>query len=163
MKNFELFLLAENLGQNLAKLQTLKGAKFCYNLAKNMDILEAELKVISTTSKPSDEFTEYDKKRVALCEEFAKKDAEGKPEKRDVGSGQFEFVIDTESQEWKNAIEKLREDNKTVIETRDAQIAKYNELLDLESTVEFRLTDLNDIDNDITLELMRLLKPFLKD
>ena len=52
MKNYDLFVLAEQLAQNIDRLKALKGAKFTYGILKNIDILEREVKTIMEMSKP---------------------------------------------------------------------------------------------------------------
>src|SRR4051812_4483300 len=102
MKNFELFEITQRLGQQLPSLEKLKGPKFHYALLKNIDILEKELKILQNASKPTEKFMEYEKQRIALCEQFAGKDENGQVKKRETVQGQFEYDIQTESQEWKD-------------------------------------------------------------
>lgn len=165
MKNYDLFVLAEQLANNLTTLKTLKGAKFTYGILKNIDLLEKEIKFVSETAKPSEEFLAYDKARVALCEQYAKKDAEGNLEKKEThpGSNQFEYDIDTTSKEWNDAIDALKAQYNTIIESRDEQVKDYNLLIDSQNDLEFYLIKLDDVPNDISLDLMKLIKPFIKE
>jgi len=165
MKNYDLFVLAEQLAQNIERLKALKGAKFTYGILKNIDILEREVKTIMEMSKPTEDFLAYDKERIALCEKFAEKDASGELVKKEVANspGQFEYVIDTTSAEWISAIEKLKADNSEVLKSRDEQIAQYNELLQSDFDVQLALIKLDDVPNDISLDLMKIIKPFIKE
>jgi hypothetical protein len=164
MKNYDLFVLAEQLANNIDRLKALKGAKFTYGILKNIEVLEKEVKMIMETSKPSDDFLAYDKARVALCEEFAK-DENGEIRKKEnpATPGQFEYDIDVESKEWKDAIVKMKEDYKEVLEAREEQIKQYNELLQADFDVELYKIKLDDVPNDISLELMKIIKPFIKE
>lgn len=160
-----MFMLADQLANNLERLKSLKGAKFTYGILKNIDILEKEVKFIMETSKPSEEFSTYDKARIALCELHAKKDDKGEIVKKELqpGTGQFEYVIDTESIEWKAGIIELKEKYQTVIDARDQQLKEYNELLELDSTITLFQINLNDVPNEISLDLMKILKAFIKE
>lgn len=166
MTNYELFVLAEQLGSNIEKLKALRGAKFTYGVLKNIDVIEKEVKFIADIAKPSDDFLAYDKKRVALCEEFAGKDESGQVKKKLVpggASGQFEYDIDTESDVWLAAIDGLKLENKDVIDTRDEQVKAYNDMLKIDATVAFHMIDLDEVPNDISMDLMRLIRPFIKE
>jgi len=165
MKNYDLFMLAEELANNIERLKALKGAKFTFGILKNIDVLEREVKLLAGSSKPTDEYIAYDKLRIALCEQFTAKDENGELKKKETVSapGQFEYDIDTESQEWKDAIAKMKNDNAEVLKARDEQIAQYNELLMSETDVELFKIKLDDVPNDITMDLMKIIKHFVKE
>ncbi len=158
MKNYELFEIAQRISTVLPSLDKIKGAKFHYALLKNIDILQKELDLLQTKSKPSEKFTQYEQLRVALCEQYAAKDENGVAKKRDSGNGQTEFDIDTESAEWKSAIEKLKTDNAEVIAEREEQIKHYNDLLEVEAIITFHLMKLEDIPNEVNGEQMQALR-----
>lgn len=162
MKNYELFEIGQHIGNVLPSLEKIKGAKFHYALLKNIDLLQKELNLIQTKAKPSDSFTEYEKARVALCEKHAGKNDKGEPNKRDIGNGQTEYAIDTESEAWKNDIDKLKAEHQTAITERDEQIKQYNDMLDLDADIKFHLLSLEDIPNEVDGEQMRALKHWIK-
>lgn len=163
MKNYDLFTLAEQLAQNIERLKALKGAKFTYGILKNIDIMEKEVKSLVEVSKPTEDFMAYDKARVDLCTQFCKKDENGELLKKTSQNGQSEYDIDTESQEWKDAIAALKDTHMAVLTDRDEQIRQYNELLESDMAVEFFMISLNDVPNDISLDLMKIIKPFIKE
>lgn len=158
MKNYELFEIAQRISTVLPSLDKIKGAKFHYALLKNIDVLQKELDLIQTKSKPSEKFTQYEQLRVALCEQYAAKDENGVAKKRDLGNGQTEFDIDTESADWKSAIEKLKSENSGVITEREEQIKHYNDLLEVDSMVKFHLIKLEDIPDEVDGEQMQALR-----
>jgi len=163
LKNYELFEIAQRIGNVFATLEKVKGAKFQYALIKNIDILQNEIKLIQSAAKPSESYSEYERLRVKLCEEFSAKDDQGQPKKREVGNGQTEYDIDTESEVWKTAIEDLKNQHKDVINERDEQIKNYNEMLDLESTIKFHLMKLEDIPNELDGEQMLAIRSFIAE
>jgi hypothetical protein len=165
MTNYELFVLADQLANNIEKLKALKGAKFTYGVLKNIDIIEKEIKILTDSAKPSEAFLAYDKKRVLLCEEFAGKDEKGEVKKKAVAGSQnqFEYDIDTESEAWLSAIDALKSENKEIIDLRDEQVKEYNEMLSIDSAVVFHQIKLDDVPNDISLDLMKIVKPFIKE
>jgi len=163
MKNYDLFVLTEQLAQNIERLKALKGAKFTYGILKNIELLEKEVKSLVEVSKPAEAFLSYDKDRVDLCVKFCKKDENGELLKKDSGNGQAEYDIDINSEEWKDAITKLKETHSQALSDRDEQMKQYNELLDSELSIELNLISLNDVPNDISLDLMKIIKPFIKE
>lgn len=163
MKNYELFELGQRIGKVLPELEKIKGAKFQYALLKNCDILQTELTLIQTKAKPSENFIKYEQERVKLCEQHSAKDEKGQPKKRDVGNGQTEYDIDTESESWKTAIEQLKSKYADEIKLRDEQIKNYNDMLDVDAVVKFHLIKLEDIPNELNGEQMAAIKPFIAD
>jgi len=163
MKNYELFEVTQRLGTVLPTLEKLKGPKFHYALLKNIDLLQKEIELIQTKGKPSEKFLEYEKARVALCEQFCAKDEKGENLKRDIGNGQFEYDIDTTSESWKLAIEVLKSNNKELIAERDQQVEMFNQMLDVESSLTFHLIKVEDLPSDINGEQMQALKNFIQD
>lgn len=161
MKNYEILNLAELLNLNLSKLKDLKGAQFTYALLKNIDKIDKEVKIINESMKPTDEYAKYDKERVAMCEQHAKKDDKGNLLKKSMGNGQFEYDIDTESLAWLDDIAKLKTKYATEIEKRNEQIKSYSELLEIESDLELYKVKLDAVPNDISLELMNVIKMFV--
>lgn len=163
MKNYELFEVAQRLGTVLPSLEKLKGPKFHYALLKNLDLLQKEIDLIQSKSKPSDKFLEYEKARVALCEAYCAKDDKGENLKREIGNGQFEYDIDTTSEEWKTAIEKLKSENAELINERDHQVEMFNQMLDVESSVKFHTIKIDDLPSEVNGEQMQALKHFIQE
>jgi hypothetical protein len=163
MKNYELYSLADQISKNLESLKYLKGAKFTYSIIKNIELIEKEIETLGKMSKPSEEFENYDKERLALCEKLSQKDGEGNSVKRDLGNGNYEFVIDVNSKEWIDGSNDLRIKYESTIKNREVQINNYNEILNKEVELNFFNIKLDDIPNDVTLELMNILKAFIKE
>lgn len=165
MKNLELFALADQLGKSIERLKLLKGAKFTFTLLKNIDLIDKEIKSLSECSKPTDEYNAYDKARVELCEKFCAKEENGELKKKPnpQNPNQFEYDIDTTSKEWTDAIETLRLTNVAVLEAREEQLNSYNELLQSDSDVTFSTIKLADVPNEISMDLMRVIKEFITE
>jgi hypothetical protein len=161
MKNFDLFIIAENLQAMIPALNTLKGAKLSYALTKNIKLIEDEINTIRKIVEPTDGFKAYDSARVQLCEKFCKKDENGELLKKTLDNGSFEYDIDTDSAEWNAAINELKEKHETDINDRAAQIQKYNEILELDAEVKFHNVKLDNIPDEITPELMRTIEFFV--
>lgn len=125
MKNKDLI----SIYQALSKMD-YQGVKFSYFVVKNLSILGPEIDVIQKTIEPSKEFTEYDTKRVALAEKYAKKDKEGKP------ITEKNVYIMEDQKAFDKDFEKLKKESKAVLDARTKQIEDYENLLDEESKVE---------------------------
>lgn len=163
MKNYELYSLADSISKNLESLKYLKGAKFTYSIIKNIELIEKEIEVLTKMSKPSEEFENYDKDRLALCERLSQKDGEGNSLKNDLGNGNFEYILDINSKEWTEGTTLLSSKYLDAIKNREVQINNYNEILNKEVELKFYEIKLDDIPNDINLELMNIIKYFIKE
>lgn len=163
MKNYELYSLADSISKNLESLKYLKGAKFTYSIIKNIELIEKEIEVLTKMSKPSEEFENYDKDRLALCERLSQKDGEGNSLKNDLGNGNFEYILDINSKEWIEGTTLLSSKYLDAIKNREVQINNYNEILNKEVELKFYEIKLDDIPNDINLELMNIIKYFIKE
>lgn len=163
MKVEELITLGERLQKNYVAFKNLDGAKFTYALIKNIKLIEEEITTIQKNFEPTEAFKKYDAERVELCEKMARKDENDKPIKNPIGDGQFKYDIDLESEEWKSAFAELQEKHKDAIDAAKASDEKFKALLGTESSVKFLMIDIADIDPKITVDLMNIIYPFIKE
>jgi len=140
MKNKDLITLEESL----QKVGNLTGFKFVYAVAKNLDILNREIKIIQETFKFSKDFQKYDLERVELAKKFSKKDKDGK----DVVVNNA-FVLEDEKG-FRKELEILKKSNKKVIEIREKQVEDLNKLLEEESNIKLHKIQKEDIPENIT-------------
>lgn len=157
MKNYELFVLSDQIQKKTAVLNTLKGAKLAYALTKNIKMIDDAIKSLYNIVEPSEKYKAYDTARVAMCEKFCKKDDTGALVKRPTTNNQFEYDIDMENPLWLDAIDALKIEHKEAIDDRTQQIDKYNEVLDEECEVAFVKVKLEHIPDEITTEIMQFL------
>jgi predicted oxidoreductase (fatty acid repression mutant protein) len=162
MKNHELFTIFDSLQKRLGQLNALRGARLAFALAKNIKLIEDEINIIRKTVEPTPEYFAYDSERVELCERLCRRDESGNLQKRAVGDT-FEFDIDTDSKEWKKAMASLKAKHADAIRLRDEQIARYNELLDMECNVAFTKVRLSNLTDDINVDLMRAIQFFVTE
>lgn len=163
MKNSDLLQLNNKINHYIKPLKDLKGAKFSYALIKNTEILQKETKDILAIVTPNEAYQAYDKARVTLCESFAKKDDKGNIIRKNMReNGQFDYDIDVNDVAFKMAVEQLKEEHKDAIKEQDEKIAEYNKFLDEESTVSFHKISISDVPNDISVELMSVIEPFIQ-
>lgn len=132
------------LYNNLHQIKNLKGAKFNYAIAKNINILKPEVEAIQETAKPREEFGTYDKARVELCKKHAKKDEAG-----EVMMKGNDFDIE-DMRAFSKELKKLQEEHKQALDDREAQMKELDTLLKEESTIELHKIALADVPEDIT-------------
>lgn len=147
---------------NLKKLGGLKGVKFAYAVEKNKNLLKQEVESVQEAIKPLENFQEYDAKRMKLAEQYAEKDEKGKAKTRKLDNGVEEYVI-TDLDAFNKDFEALKEENKSVLEERDAQIDEGNRLLDEEITIELYKIKLADVPEDITGEQMETVYQIIEE
>lgn len=160
MKNIDLFVLGESLKENLESLKQLKGAKFTFMITKNIDILENEMKRISSHVNPTEKYKEFENKRIELCVNFCKKDENNNLIYKTIDNSQ-EYDIDITDSKWIDSINKLKDEYNDSIKIRDKQINDYNKLLDENTDIIFNKINIDDISDDVSLEHMLLLKSFI--
>lgn len=135
------------LSFELPKLGNLKGVKFAYGIARNKGAAAAEIKIINESQEMTDEYKEYEKERVKLCEQYGKKGEDGKAliinQNYDVTAHQEQF--DTE-------LDELNKKNQSAIDERNNQLKEFEKLLKEQSNfVPYKIL-LADVPTDISTE-----------
>ena len=132
MKKAELFPLFHGLKD----VSQFPGVKFAYAVAKNMAAVKTECECLEKSAAASDEFMEYDRKRVELGKELCDMNEDGSPATK-TSNGQEVFMFDGRltSPAWEAAITALNAENAEVIAARTAQLDDFNKLLDEDTDV----------------------------
>lgn len=146
-----------SLSSALNSVGNLSGVKFAYCIAKNLDIVNREVKVIQKAIESSKEFNEYDQKRVELAKKYSKKDDKGK----EVVEGN-QFVL-ADEKGFNKELEVLRKANKKVLEAREEQIKSFNELLKEKSDIKLYQISLDEVPEAITTKQMSSIILLIKD
>lgn len=150
--------------QNLSS-EVLKGindVRFNYALHKNMKNFNQEAEDLKSMYKQAEGFEAFDKERVALCEQFAKKDETGKPIMITTGTTQS-YDIDTNSAEWITAFDELKEKHKATLDEEKERQQKFVELLKEEAQVNIHKIKVSTLTADLTFELVKVLDFMLED
>ena len=128
MTNNDLFKLL----QGLNSVGNCKGARFAYCVAKNVEKLTAECKLLEKQMEPSDKFKEYETKRIGLVSKYCDKNEDGSPKL----TPESTFVFDGGNTAPKGLIDEidvLRSSYDTEIIERNKQVEDFNILLSDES------------------------------
>ena len=128
--------------------ETLEGesediVKFLYGVDRNIAKTESEVKSIAKAKEFLPDYLKYDKERIALCEEMAKKDGKGRALKVLKDKKLMYDLFDKDGDYKKSfitALEKLNEKHKKALDNRTKQLKKYDEML--EEDMEFDTKDL---------------------
>jgi hypothetical protein len=117
------------------RLQGQKTAvKFHYLLLKNRKLLEPEITALqeAQTADPPEGHEEFNKKRLAVCNEFAEKDDNG-----EVKIVNNNFVIPPDQKEkFEAKLDKVKEEYKEVLEIMDKRQEDFISLLQEEVEVD---------------------------
>ena len=89
-------------------------------------------------------FKEFEKARVDLVKQHARKDEKGK----EVIEGD-EYIVE-DQKEWEKAFNKLKKEHQDAIDEREKQIKDYVEMLKTEVKVDLYKIKLADVPEDIT-------------
>lgn len=144
MKNKQIL----SLNQALKAVSNLSGIRFCYGVARNTIIVDREIEVFQTTIKASNDFIEYDTKRIELAKECAKKDDKGEPMIKDNS-----YILENQK-EFDRKIELLKKDYKEAVEEREKQINAFNDFLEEESNVNLYMINFSDVPENINVGQM---------
>jgi hypothetical protein len=151
------------LFNTLAELQklNLKGAKFAYMVVRNLSIIKPEIEALEEALKTSEEFNTYEKARLELAKEHAKKDESGNPitYKDEIDGLEKYNIVDQDA--FDEAFKVLREEHKQAIEDREQQIKEQNEILKTESTLQLHKIALSDIP-EITIGHMAVIEKLVE-
>lgn len=148
MKNKDILTLNEAL-----KSLNLKGAKFAYVVARNIEVLKPEITALVEAAKQSDEYKEYEAKRVEICKEHAEKDENNEPVLINKGTVSEEYKI-ADQKSFEASLKKLNDENKEVIRAREKQIEEFNSLLEENKDINFHKVSLKDVPDEITSQEM---------
>ena len=130
------------------QLGHLKGVKFTYGIARNINILKPEVESLQEAAKQSEDFTAYEKSRLEILEKYAEKDKDGKSVIKN-----NEYVI-SDRKSFDKAFKKLRSENKKTLDDRQVQLKEVEKLLKEESTIKFHKIKVDDVPEDITTAQM---------
>lgn len=146
-----------NIYNKLGYLGDLKGAKFSYTIIKIKDAIEPQLKKLQKMAAMSDEYKEFEEKRVGLNEKHAKKDKEGEIETKD-----GRYVI-ADQAKFDKEIESLKKEYDKAIKEREKQAEDAKAFLKEEITLKLRTLPLAIIPDSITPDEMEIIKDIIVD
>jgi len=144
MKRKELF----QLKQALESVSTLKGVKFAYSIAKNLQEVNNEIEAVNKAMAPSEEFMKYEKERIKLNEECAEKTEDGNPK---VENNNY-VISPRNSGDYEKRMEELKKKHKKVLSERDEQIKEYQAHLEEDVDITLHKIQEDNLPSDITAE-----------
>ena len=144
MKRKELFPLK----QALERVSTLKGVKFAYSIAKNLQEVNNEIEAVNKAMAPSEDFIQYEKERFKINEEYTERTEEGSPK-----VWNNNYVISPKNRDaYEKRMEELKKNHKTVLKERDEQIKEYQALLEEDADITLHKIQEDNLPSDITVE-----------
>lgn len=149
---------AVQLYRDLHQLDALKGVKFAYGVARNIKLLEPEVKSIEEAMKNSPEFQAYEDLRVKLAKELANKDDNGVP----IIENNV-FVLDGNKEEFDKKLTALQKEHEPAIKARDTQLAELRKLLEEDSSVVLHKVNLSDVPEAISAVQLRTIMEMVEE
>lgn len=132
MKRSELPALHASLSQ---AARTTTG-KLGYAIAKNVNILASELKLLEEMRKPAEDYEAYEKERVELCKKMCVKDDKGQPRlKMNSQTGQQEYDIENKTA-WEAEFKLVQEKHAAAIKTYEAKMEGFTKVMESEADIE---------------------------
>lgn len=149
MKKKELLSLYEALAKVEGRQFTVK---FSYFIAKNKVLLKDEFAALEEAKRPSIEYTAYDTKRAELAHQFADREDNGQPKIENNN-----FIIIEKVDEFKEALDKLKEENEETIEAHNQKLKDFEALLDEEVEFKGPKIDLKDVPQTVEPSILENL------
>lgn len=140
----------------LNEVSEMKGVKFAFSVLKNRKTIESQMEsdreIFEKILIATDEYKDFEAKRIELCVLHSEKDDNGEPV---VENDQYK-IIDT--QKFGEELNTISEQFKDAIDGRQKQIEDYNSLMEDELTLEFKKVSFEDLPQDITEKQLRQLE-----
>lgn len=160
MKNLDLQRLMNGFDA-CAGLKVGKGGKFGYAIAMNVTRVEILLACLRKTIEPDDGYKEYNKARIALCEEYATKDKHGKAMMYPSGD---QYVIE-DFPALEAAIKDLQnsDEHKEAVDRHEEKLTEHRKLLEEDADYEPHMISLSKTPEDITTGQLVAIREIVKD
>jgi hypothetical protein len=146
------------LAQLETKLPTLP-VKFGYASLRTKKYLKGIVECFQELQAPFPELLEFDKKRVAICEELSEKDENGKPVLEDNNFKIQEGKLD----ELNEKVEAVREEYKEWFDKAEDRKKEIEEFLQEETEVEVHQVSIDDFPAELSAKDMAVLECLVKD
>ena len=147
------------LNRGFSEVGKLKGAKFAYSVARNAAAIEGFVKALQKCTEPSEQYTEFDGKRVELARECADKNKDQAPATVKV-NGVEEFVIG-DREKFNKGIDKLRGEYGKAIEEFEKQTVDFEGILEEEIEVAIFKVKEEDLPEEITSDQLIFIKEII--
>ena len=128
-----------NVKKSLDKVSEYQGVEFAYAVFKNKQFIDNKLMEVDFIKNVTPEVIEYEEKRVKLCEEFARKDDNGKP----IIENDIYMIGDQDT--FKGKMSDLLNEYKPFVEDRQRQIELFNQKMNMPVELQFIKIKKNDI------------------
>jgi hypothetical protein len=148
--------------------------KTVFDLVVNKKRLTTEAENIKETHKEifedsefANQIKEFDKKRIAICEEFSEKDDRGNAKKIKLppvnGRPQEEYdILPEKKNEFEKQVSELKKQYQSAFDQEKVKIEEIQNFLEEEVELELKKIKLEDLPDPMTINQMSLLFPIIK-
>ena len=140
----------------LESVKDLSGFRFALAVVRNKKACGAKVEEFKEALKPSDRFTEYDKKRVELCKTHAKKDESGEAV---VVNGEYRIA---DVQAFTNDLNTLQGEYRDAIDDYTQKIKGFDDIADEDAGIILEQVSSDDMPKDITPSQLEVLYEMVK-
>lgn len=156
IKREKLFVMWDVFQRLLVKKSAVK---FHYMILKNKQAIEPEIESIREIGKPSQDYQEFDSKRIQMCNEFCEKDESGKPA---VVNNNF-VIPDDKKKAFEDALTALKEEYKEALDSVDSKRQEIDELMEEDVDLPLVKIPLSVIPNDLLGQEVEALFDIIDD
>ena len=152
MKNRELFELINKLDT----LKNLSGAIFSYKIISNKKSILNHYQTYEEMIKPSEEYKQYDKQRISLCDKYADVGDDGK-----VIINNNAYQITQFLSQFNEELIVLNNENLPILTEYANQMRNGRDFLEQDAEVELKLINIEELPKDINVEQMEVIMNFM--
>jgi len=136
MKKSELFTVMRVLNE-IGNAKT--HPKFAYGVTKNKKKIQNEIDAIQAASEPTAAVTEFDEKRLAVCEQHAEKDSAAQP----ITTGNNYVIDEKKKSTFDKKIKSLRKRYEKDLDDHKVQMDQVNEIMAEDIDMGFHKIDID--------------------
>lgn len=144
------------LYNSLQAVANLPGAKFAYAVARNITTLNSKLRVLQNTPKASEAYLQFEKERIVLVEQHAKKN-DGKPV---IENGHY--VVEDDAA-FQSAYEELKAKHKDAVLEREAQLKEEQARMQEGVDIDLYTIPSTYLPQEITANQVKEIMPIIQE
>lgn len=152
-----------NLLQGFGALGSLSGFRISYAVMRIKNKLISEEKVALGMKAVKKEHKEFNDKRNELAKSYARKDPLGNPLQLNKDGVLNWDIPDEEYATFEKDLDELKAQYPGVYEARNKQMDELNDWLLEETTIDFYDLKKSDVPDNITVQQLELIGPFMVD
>jgi len=148
IKNADLYQIRSKFNE----LKSLQGIRLVMALARNKELIEAEIKVLEAIKEDTPEYKDFKNEYLEMRKKYADKDEKGEPLLEVVPhtQNQTTYKVTKKEKSFQKSEATFLEKHKELLNLMDGKIKDYNEALNNNCSIKFHMVKEDDIPKTVT-------------